>query len=75
MSLKSVSRWIVSAGLSVVLAGLLICGWGLVAYNSIFAVPAIAMGEVVMARPRSQVLGSLAVGKSCEASFLLTNIC
>ncbi len=60
--------------LSLAVAVGLIALWGLLAYSSALAVPAIALGNVVLARPATRSVGSLEAGRRYEVAFPLTNL-
>ncbi len=59
---------------SLALATGLMAGWGLLVYGSAFALPSMAMGTVVMAHPKLQVLGTIVAGQDYDAAFSLMNL-
>ena len=72
--LRSVFAKLASLGLSLALAATLVFGWGIFAYDSAMAVPAMVLGNVVLARPSVQDVGTLAVGRAHNATFDLINL-
>ena len=66
-------KWIAISVASVATAAALVAGVGLVGFGSIYAVPALARGQVVMANPGVLRLGTIDAGRSTEAAFTLIN--
>ncbi len=72
--LRTISVWGAYRTASALAAVALIAAWGMVGYGSVFAIPAIAQGQVVLARPATKPMGTLVAGRRYEAEFELINL-
>jgi len=71
---KSALGWVAVSVISPIIAAVLVAGWGLLAYGSVYALPALAQGKVVYAQPALRSLGELQAGRRYKVAFTVRNL-